>query len=425
MFSLSVVCGAINGKLDAVTAATTEAAGSAVTLALGLVGVMTLWLGLMRILNDGGLLRLLARRLQPLMVRLFPEVPVDHPAMSMMILNITSNMLGLANAATPFGLKAMMELEKLNKHKGVASDAMILFLAINTSGLAVFPTGIIAIRAALGSQAPGAIFGTTLIATTCATVVAVCATKLIASLRPYVGEGLRRDAAFDADDSLPEVKEPPPLVPPTGWRRAANWLLVLSLVGAFIYAAVDVARHSPAGPVAALKGAVNGWMLLFLIAAIVLFGACRGVKVYDAIVEGGKEGFGVARRIIPYMVAMLVAVGMLRASGAIDLTVRLLDPLTSLVGMPAEALPMALLRPLSGSGALAVAADTMRTYGPDSLVGQIVSTLNGSSETTFFVMALYFGVVQVGATRWAIVPCMLADLAGALTAVWACRLLLN
>jgi spore maturation protein SpmA len=428
----SIVCGALTSRLDAVAQASFDSARAAVTLALGLVGVMTFWLGLMRVLHEGGLLRAISRALRPAMVRLFPGVPADHPAMSMMILNLTANMLGLGNAATPFGLKAMMELERINKHKGSVSDAMALFLAVNTSGMAVFPTGIMAIRAALGSTSPGAIFFTTLISTATATSVAIVSCKLLAPLRAFrINEqeqpNLLNKPPADLNTDEMQLAAPPGalVVPPTPLDRLFSWGLVAVCAAAVAYALVHQATLAGGDWLGALKTAFSQWTVLLLLLGFVLFGRLRGVKVYDAVVEGGREGFGVALRIIPFMVAILVAVGMLRASGGIELLVRVLDPLTSLIGMPAEALPMALLRPLSGSGALAVAADIMKTQGPDSLTGQIVSTINGSTETTFYVIALYLGVVQVRNTRYLIIPCLLADVAGTLMAVWSCRLLLH
>ncbi len=433
----SIACGAYTGQLDAVAKAVTDAAGAAVTLALGLVGLMTFWLGLMRVLHEGGLLHAIAAGLKPLMVRLFPGVPPEHPAMSMMILNLTATMLGLGNAATPFGLKAMMELDTINEQKGTATDAMILFLALNTAGLAVFPTGMIAMRAAMGSTAPGSIFFTTLLSTTCATLAALLSCKVLARFgRRSSGAGPGAEAATSSpppaarpvDMAQEEAKISPPgthVMHMTPARKMFAYLLLLATVWALGYGLTDLATRPGGSWSQACKTAASGWTLLLLVLGFVLFGSLRGVKVYDAVVEGGKEGFNVALRIMPYMVTILVAVGMLRASGGIDLLVRVLDPVTSLFGMPGEALPMALLRPLSGSGAYAVAADIMKTHGPDSLIGQIVSTINGSTETTFYVMALYLGVVQIRNARYVLWPCLLADMAGTLMAVWSCRLFLG
>ncbi len=434
----AVVCGALTGKLDEVAAASVTSAKSAVTLAIGLVGVMAFFLGLMRVLHQGGLLTAMARFMRPIMTRLFPDVPDDHPAMSMMILNMVSNMLGLGNAATPFGLKAMMELDKLNPHKGTASNSMALFLAINTSGLAVLPTGMIAIRASLGSQAPGAIFMTTILATLFSTCVALLIAKTMSRLPVYqlpsnptdavdMSESVIDDSGIDISAAQEEFSQTTGEV--SFKQRLVGWGLVAAVAAAFGTAlyrrSTEVVDGEVLGWLGALKSAITDWPLVLLIVGFVLYGVCRGVKVYDAIVEGGKEGFDVAIRIIPYLVAILVAVGMLRASGAIALLVDGLEPITAMVGMPAEVLPMAFLRSLSGSGALAVSAEIMQTHGPDSLIGNIVSTMQGSTETTFYVLALYFGIVHVRNTRYTLWACLAADLAGVLGSVWFCRWLLT
>ena len=430
MVVMAVICGAITGKLEDVARASTDSASAAVTLALGLVGVMTLWLGLMQALQAGGLLRGLARLMRPLMVRLFPDVPADHPAMSLMILNMSSNVLGLGNAATPFGLKAMLELNKLNPRPGTATNAMALFLAINTAGVAVLPTGMIALRASLGSRAPGAIFLPTLVASLTATLVAICSAKLLA---PLFGLGAAAaPAAADAsgegiETAAAEAIWAQPVVEPTKRQRRLGYALSALVLGALAYALNREAAQSGLPGIAAwghaLSHALSAWPLVLLIVAFVLFGVCRGVQIYDAVVEGGREGFQVAVRIIPYLVTILVAIGMLRASGGVDLLVQLLEPLSSRLGIPAETLPMALLRPLTGSGAYAIAAETMQAYGPDSRIGNIVGTMMGSTETTFYVLALYFGVAQVKRARHAVLACLLADVAGLLTSVWIWRLL--
>ncbi len=422
--------GAWQGKLDQVAKALAASAGSAVTLALSLVGIMALFLGLMRVLQEGGLLRAVSRALRPLMVRLFPDVPADHPAMSMMILNFTANMLGLANAATPFGLKAMTELDKLNVRKGTATNSMALFLAINTSNLALFPTGIIGLRTAAGSASPASIFLPTLLATAASTLVAIVATKIFIALDdppapasvapPPEPEPPRAELDAQVRAAIEAVERERP--PASLARRIAGWTLALVLAGLFVAAVARRAAADGVGP--ALRNAASEWMLVVLVAAFVLYGIIRGVKVYDAVVEGGKEAFSVAVRIIPFLVAMLVAIGMLRASGALDLVIHGLSPVTSLVGLPAETLPMVIMRPLSGSGAYGVAAEIMKAYGPDSLVGTIATTMQGSSETTFYVLAVYFGAVQVRNTRFTVIPCLIGELAGMLASAWACRLVL-
>jgi spore maturation protein SpmA len=432
MLLASVICGALTGRLDAVARASTESANAAVTLALGLVGVTCFWLGLMRVLHEAGLMRGIARLLRPVMVRLFDDVPADHPAMGMMVMNMTCNILGLGNAATPFGLKAMLELERLNPHPGAASNAMALFLAINTSGLAVLPTGMVALRASLGSHEPGAIFVPTLIATFSAALGGIIAAKLLAH-RPFfravptpeAAHGAHTPETVDTGAAQAQVDASAPV----GERR--HLLLALALaaltLGALSYAVWQqaVGAQNAVGWMAAGRMVLSQWMLPILIVTFVLLGVARNVKIYEALVEGGKEGFGVALRIIPYLVAILTAVGMLRASGAVDMLVAVLDPFTAWVGMPAQALPMAILRPLTGSGAYAIVADIMRAEGPDSLTGQIVSTMMGSTETTFYVLALYLGVVGVKQARHAVVACLVADVAGMMASVWACRLLLQ
>jgi spore maturation protein SpmA len=397
---------------------------------------MAFWLGLMRVLQRGGLLRGIARLVRPVTSRLFPEVPLDHPAMSMMIMNMVANMLGLGNAATPFGLKAMTELDKLNRHKGTASNAMALFLAINTSNLAILPTGIIALRSSLGSDYPGSIILPSILATAFSTCVAILAVKLLQNLpwfRTRREEATRKadnEGAPGEDIDLSVAQTLFEAVPdkPSVAVRVTGWLLVVITCGALVFALLTRSQTGPGGVddgwESALSAAVAEWPLAILIVIFVLYGLIRGVKVFDAIVEGGREAFEFAVRFVPYFIVIMVGIGMLQASGAVDLLVDWLQPATSLAGMPAETLPMALMRPLSGKGAYGVAAEIMKIHGADTLIGQIVSTMQGSTETTFYVLALYFGVVRVRNTRHTVPACLLADLAGVLAAVWACRLLL-
>lgn len=444
MLVIAVVCGAFTGQLDAVTRASVDSAKTAVELAIGLVGVMAFWIGLMSVLQKGGFLGMMSRVLRPVMTRLFPEVPADHPAMSMMVLNMTANMLGLANAATPFGLKAMMELDRLNEREGTATNSMALFLAINTSNIALLPTGMIALRASLGATNAGSILLPTLLATATSTAVAVITAKLLAPLPVFAppDDGPADASRTEREEVDTEEARAIIATKPPGATRKAQWAtaLMTAAVAVAVLAAtaglwvdLQAAGMTPYASVSdffstvleLVKRAASEWLLALLVVAIVLFGLGKGVKVYDAVVEGGKEGFGVALRIIPFLVAILVAVGMLRASGAIDILVSVLEPLTTLVGMPAEALPMALLRTLSGSGAYAVAGEIMTIHGPDSLVGNIVSTMQGSTETTFYVLALYFGVVGIRNVRHTLVACLVADTAGALSAAWFTTLLLG
>jgi len=394
------------GTMAAIGKSAIDAAGQAVTLAIGLLGVMSLFLGLMRIAEAGGLLTVVARLLQPLMVRLFPDVPANHPAMGAMIMNFSANFVGLGNAATPFGIRAMQELERLNPHPGTATNAMVMFLALNTSGLTLLPTGVIALRASLGSTDPAAIFPTTLIATTAATLVAGFTAWWLARWFPSAApDQLPIPSANQAEKDSPAVE---PVVPYPWWATPLFLAGILSLIPLTWWF----------GP------AVSAWLIPTLIAGFLLFGLTRGVAVYDQFVDGAREGFTVAVRIIPYLVAILVAVAMLRASGALDGFVALLAPITTPMGMPAEALPMALLRPFSGSGGYAVMAGIMSdpATGPDTRVGWLVSTIQGTTETTFYILAVYYGAIGIQRVRHTVLAALAADVAGIATAVWAVNL---
>ena len=412
----------VPGSVDSVSpmaalgTAMVDAASGAVTLAIGLVGMMALFLGLMKVAEAGGLLTIIAKTLRPLMVRAFPEVPANHPAMGAMILNLSANALGLANAATPFGIRAMQELDKLNPVKGTASNAMALFLAMNTSSVTLLPTGVIALRVAAGSQDPAGILPTTLFATCVSTVAAFVAVKAyqrFSAVEPAVTPG-------------PVVSEPPAVAPvseaqvPEVSADASSgsypvWVSVTALA-----AIVGVI------PLAVVYGeVVSPWIIPGLMVVLLGFGAARGVRVYEAFVDGARDGFQVALRIIPYLVAVLVAVAMLRASGALDIIVGWLSPMTSAVGLPADALPMALMRPLSGSGAFGILASTIQdpAIGPDSYTGYLVSTFQGSTETTFYVLAVYYGAIQVRRIRHTLAAALTADVAGIAGAVIACSYL--
>lgn len=412
----SVLVAAFTGRMEALSGSIVESAGKAVTLALGLVGVMAFFLGLMRAASDAGLLGIVARACGPVLRRLFPGVPADHPAMSAMVLNIASNVLGLGNAATPFGIKAIRELDELNAEKGTATDAMVLFLAINTSGLALLPTGVIALRAASGSHDPAGIFVTTWFASGCATITAIAAATFLAKVprfRRTAPATLAPRAATEGGGTGPAI-EPVALHPPRFGTPLAMAFVAAFLLGLLVYVGREVGAR-PDGEIA--RTVLSFWILPALVAGLVLFCWARGVRVYASVVEGAKEGFQVALTIIPYLVAILVVIGMLRASGTLDAVIGAIAPLTARVGLPAEALPMALMRPLSGSGAYGIMAETMAQHGPDSLIGYMVSTLQGSTETTFYVLAVYFGAAGVKRTRHALPACLLADLAGMSAAV--------
>ena len=433
----SVLLAAATGRMEELTGSIITSARSAVDLAIGLVGVMAFFLGLMRVAENGGLMASLARLVRPATRRLFPDVPADSPAISAMILNFAANMMGLGNAATPFGIKAIQELDKLNGRPGTATNAMALFLAINTAGLAVLPSGMIGIRASLGSEDAAGILVPTWFASGSATIVGVSAALLLARLPRY-----RRSepppAAPEPDAPGPDALDPEPDAPEPGagrgaapdltaapersaprvWIARAFWAVFLTAAARDLFVR---AGSEPA--VDAVRGMTSFWILPAFVSTLILYGWVRRVRVYDSLVEGAKQGFDVALRIIPYLVAILVAVGMFRAAGGIDAVVAAAGPVTALFGMPAEVLPIALLRPLSGSGSLGVAAEIMQTHGPDTRIGYLAGTLYGSTETTFYTLAVYFGAAGIRTTRHTVPACLLADVAGLLGATFIANLL--
>ena len=426
----SVLLTAARGRMEDLTGSILTSARSAVDLAIGLVGVMAFFLGLMRVAENGGLMANIARLVRPAMRRLFPDVPEDSPAISAMILNIAANMMGLGNAATPFGIKAIQELNKLNSRPGTATNAMALFLAINTAGLAVLPSGMIGVRAALGSEDAAGIFFPTWFASGSATIVGVTAAILLSRLgryrrtQPPPLEAMAAGVETGAEQSSGPEEAGAGLEPVPERSATRVWIARAFWAGLLVLAARDfLARLGSESALAAFRGMTSFWMLPALVSALVLYGWVRGVRVYDSLVEGAKQGFDVALRIIPFLVAILVAIGMFRAAGGIDALVAVLGPITTLIGMPAEVLPIAVLRPLSGSGSLGVAAETLQTYGPDSLIGYLASTVYGSTETTFYTLAVYFGAVGVRNTRHTLPACLAADVAGILAATFIVNLL--
>lgn len=381
------------GAMETLSAGLMEAVTGAVPLALGLVGVMALFLGLMKVAEAGGMLNAVARLLEPPLRRLFPEIPAGHPAMGAMVMNLAANLLGLGNAATPFGIRAMEQLESLNRDKGTASNAQVLFLGINTAGVTLLPTNVIALRAATGSAEPASIVAPTLIATIVATIVAVIAARGLQGLwQPRLAEP-RAEAA--AAGSL--------------------WPSLLALAALLGLSAALLVWGKALGP----------WIMPSLVVGLLLYGAAKRVRLYECFIEGAREGFEVAVRIIPYLVAILAAIGMVRSSGAMDLLIRPLGRLTEGLGLPAEALMMGVMRTLSGSGSYGMLAASLKdpAIGPDSYLGALLSTLYGSTETTFYVLAVYFGAVQVRRIRHALAVGLLADLAALAAAVIVCRLL--
>lgn len=420
MIVAATVTAAYTGRMDEVTQRSFEAAKSAVTLAIALIGAMALWLGIVKVAETAGLMRVIARALRPIMTRLFPDVPSDHPAMSAMIMNMAANAVGMGNAATPLGIKAMQELDKLSTEKGTATNAMCLFLAINTSNVTILPLGVIAVRAAAGALSPSAILVTSIVATSISTAVAILAAKLMARQDDAITFADSRPFTSSAEDSPNHSVLSEDLLPP----GIATKALMLLLIAAFLGAIVLRFARGGTPPVFSLDFVTAGsrWLIPMLMCTFLLYGFFKGVKVYEVLTDGAREGFATAVRIIPFLVAIFVAIGMFRASGAMDIVATVLGPITRLIGMPPEALPVALMRPLSGTGSFGLTAEII-SNAPDSFLSFLVSTMQGSTETTFYVLAVYFGSVGIRRSRHALPAALCADAAGILASVFICRIL--
>lgn len=355
-------------------------------IALGLTGVMTLWLGIMRIGERAGFMDLLTRLLGPLFRRLFPDVPTGHPALGAITMNMAANMLGLDNAATPLGLKAMKELQSLNHSQDTASNAQILFLVINTSSVTLFPVAIFTYRAQLGAADPTDVFIPILIATYASTLMglmAVASVQKINLLEPVV-------------------------------------LAYLGALSALVAGLVMYFAHLPTEEMQRQSALVSNFLLFSLVVLFIAGAALRRVNAYEAFIEGAKEGFETAVRIIPYLIAMLVAIGVFRASGGLDLILNGLRWVVVNAGFDArfvDGLPTAFMKPLSGSGARGMMVETMQNYGADSFAGRLASVIQGSTETTFYVLAVYFGSVGIRQVRHAVPCALIADGAGIVVAI--------
>ncbi|MGM0460885.1 MAG: nucleoside recognition domain-containing protein [Fibrobacterota bacterium] len=429
MILISVSVATFTGTIEAMNEALFDSAKDAVTLALGLIGPMALWLGLMKIAEAGGLMKIISRAVRPVMSRLFPEIPSEHPAMSAIILNMSANMLGLGNAATPMGIKAMQELDKLNPRKGEATNSMALFLAINTSSVTLLPLGVITVRASAGSDAPAAILLPSLFATTCSTIMAVCACKFMEKKNPspvYTPEEIRQ-AAEENTPADASSEAPPEAGAPRGMGRWFVTALLISIPVAVLYRFVtsQAFQHALEGDLSLLFSreiffSLSTFLIPALIVFLISFGYFRGVKVYETLTDGAREGFQTAIRIIPFMVAIIVAIGMVRASGTLELLSQTLNPLTQAIGMPIEALSLAFMRPLSGNGSFAMMAEII-SNNPNSFLADLVSSMQGSTETTFYVLAVYFGAVGIKRTRHALPAALLADLTGVIAAFLAVK----
>ncbi|MBN1300360.1 MAG: spore maturation protein [Melioribacteraceae bacterium] len=395
-------------KMKEVTNSALDYAGIAVNIAIGLIGIMALWLGVMKVAEEAGLIKIIARAVRPITKFLFPDVPHDHPAMGSMIMNISANMLGLGNAATPFGLKAMEELNDLNEKKDTATNAMCTFLAVNTAGLTLIPATAIAIRAAMGSSDPTIIIGTSIFGAVCATTVGITSAKIFEKFT---------DPSVRFIEWIKESKRKFIIA-----LSLIAFIIVLTLTGGLgaifsLFSGIDADFFK------GIITAVSTLAIPMIIFVFMLYGFLKKVKVYEVFVEGAKEGFNIAVKIIPYLVGMLVAIAIFRAGGVMGLLEDLLAYPASLIGMPPEAIPMALIRPLSGSGSTGVMTEIMAVHGPDSFLGIMVSTFFGSTETTFYVLAVYFGAVNIRKTRHALAAGLLADIAGIIGAVFIVRLL--
>lgn len=371
-----------------------KSAGDSVELSFKLIGIMTLFLGFMSIGERAGAIRFLSRLVGPFFSRLFPEIPKQHPAMGHMMMNFSANLLGLDNAATPFGLKAMESLQELNPKKEVASNAQIMFLALHASGLTLIPVSIIAMRAAIKPPAanPADIFIPCMIATFAATVAAL----MIVSLKQKIN-----------------------LLQPV----ILGWILGISALIAALISYIKI--FLDAGGIEQFSSVLSNGIILLIFLVFLLGALWKKINVFEAFIDGAKGGFEIAIKIIPYLVAMLVAISVLRTSGAFDYLLQGMQSLFSSMGMRTDfvsALPTAMMKPLSGSGARGMMIDTMTKYGADSFAGRLSAIFQGSSDTTFYVIAVYFGSIAVKNTRYAIPVMLLADLVGIITAIFVAYL---
>lgn len=365
-----------------------SSAGTAFEISIGLTGILSLWLGLMKIGERGGVIAFLGRVVSPLFRRLFPGVPKGHPAMGSIFMNVSANMLGLDNAATPLGLKAMQELQSLNKEKDTATDAMIMFLVLNASGLCLIPISIMMYRAQAGAANPTDVFLPILLATFIATlfgIVTLCIKQRIRLLDPVL----------------------------------LSWFGGMAVViGGMVWFFASLPKDS----VQLYSGFIANCLLFLVIIAFLLAGLRKKVNMYDSFIEGAKEGFKTAVTIIPYLVAILVAIGMFRASGAMDVLTGVMESAVSAMGFDTQwvgALPTALMKPLSGSGSRGMMIDLMSTYGADAFVSKVSAAIQGSTDTMFYVLAVYFGSVGVTKTRYAVSYALLADVVGSISGVIA------
>ena len=367
-------------------ASTFDMAKTGFEISLGLTGVMTLWLGLMRIGEKGGMINVFSKIMGPFFSKLFPEIPKNHPVNGSIMMNLAANMLGIDNAATPLGLKAMSQLQELNPKKDTASNSMIMFLVLNTSGLTLIPVSIMVYRAQMGAADPSDVFIPILIATFFSTIVGILAVSIYQKINLFNKVFLGYFTIFS--------------------------LIISGLIWYFV--------TLPREAVNAQSSLIANIILFLIIISFIVLAVRRKVNVYEAFIEGAKEGFGVAIKIIPYLIAILVGVGVFRTSGALDFLIDGLRSFFALVGLNTDfvdALPTALMKPLSGSGARGVMIETMNQMGADSFAGRLACCFQGSTDTTFYILAVYFGSVSITKTRHAVVCGLLADLASIVAAI--------
>ena len=389
-----LVCFGDTEVFPSIINSTFDSSKTAFEISLGLTGVLSLWLGIMKIGELGGVVNWLSRLLSPLFCKLFPDIPKGHPVTGSIFMNLAANMLGLDNAATPLGLKAMEGLQRLNPQKDTASNPMIMFLVLNTSGLTLIPISIMVYRAQLGAAQPTDVFVPILLATFFSTLAGIIAVSIYQHI------------------------------------NLLNRTILLFLGGASLFIAAIIYFFStlPREQINVYSTTVANVLLFFIIVGFIFAGVRRKVNVYDAFIEGAKEGFSTAVRIIPYLVAILVGIGVFRASGAMDYLIQGIAALVDRCGMNSDfvgALPTALMKPLSGSGARGLMVDAMSTYGADSFVGRLSCVFQGATDTTFYILAVYFGSVGVVRTRHAVSCGLLADLAGVIAAIFICYLFFN
>jgi spore maturation protein SpmA len=428
----AVVMGGATGHLQELTDGAFDATKTGVmSVALPLVGIMALWLGIMRLAEKSGLVQVLARALRPVLRLLFPEIPAEDPAMGAMVMNIAANMLGLGNASTALGLRAMQRLERLNPHPGTATNAMCTFLAINTSSVQIIPATAVGILAAAGSANPTAIIGTALAATACAALAAIIAVKALERLPLFAikEEPAGPGSHHEETDPIGDDEGSPALLPLPWWggpvlalfAACFGFWFVLDVFYPGMWGRPLLPGTLGAGAWVRAVSAASELAIPFFISFFPLYAFVRGVKVYEEFVEGAKDGFNVAVRIIPYLVAILVAVGMFRAAGGIQMLAQWLGPVLNRIGFPADLLPVVLVRPLSGSATIGLFAELVKTHGPDSFIARTAGTILGSTETTFYVLAVYFGSVGIRRTRHAVLAGLAADLTGVVVSFIICR----